>query len=82
MSMSANPRDPRLGGVAVPYEWDELWSAQEVAARLRVHVFTFQRWCRAGKGPTATQIGDTMRYAESDVQRWIQSRRVEREECA
>jgi excisionase family DNA binding protein len=64
------------------YEWDELWSAGEVATRLRVHVYTFQRWCKAGKGPVGTRIGDTMRYAESDVQRWIQAQRVVREECA
>lgn len=58
-------------------EWDELWSQQEVADRLRVHVRTFRRWCADGHGPTVTMLGALPRYAESDVKRWIATRKTQ-----
>jgi predicted DNA-binding transcriptional regulator AlpA len=57
------------------YEWDRLLTAQEVAAIARVHKDTFHRWCREGKGPPETRLGNVGRYAESDVRRWIEARR-------
>lgn len=64
-------------------EWDALMTAQEVADLIRVHVYTFQRWCRQGQGPAETRLGQVRRYAEGDVKRWLQARqRVSREEVA
>jgi predicted DNA-binding transcriptional regulator AlpA len=54
-----------------------LFTAQEVALRCRVHVYTFQRWCRLGAGPKLTLLpGDEHRYAASDVDAWLASRKV------
>lgn len=58
------------------YQWDALLTAQEVAARVRVHIDTFQRWCRRGEGPRETRLGEVRRYAESDVRAWLASRQV------
>lgn len=53
----------------------ELLTAQEVAKLVRVHVVTFQRWCRAGEGPPVTMLGRRPRYRADDVQHWVESRR-------
>lgn len=58
-----------------PFEWDQLLTAQEVAAIARVHIVTFYRWTAAGKGPRETRLGTVTRYAESDVKRWIEARK-------
>lgn len=65
-----------------PYEWDQLLTAKEVAALVRVHIVTFYRWCREGHGPREVKLGDVIRYAESDVRRWVASRQGERGEVA
>jgi len=56
-------------------EWDNLLTAQEVAAIARVHIVTFYRWQKAGQGPRETRLGTVTRYAESDVRQWIESRK-------
>ncbi len=58
---------------------DPLMTAAEVASLCRVHIVTFQRWCRAGEGPALTLLpGNEHRYATSDVESWRASRRKER----
>lgn len=62
-------------------QYEELLTAQEVAAIARVHVRTFYRWCRSGAGPDETVMGGSVRYRESDVRAWME-RRPQRDECA
>ena len=57
--------------------WDELLTRSEVAQLLRVHVNTLQNWSQRGIGPRETRIGILVRYAESDVQRWLAERKRE-----
>ena len=57
------------------FEWDNLLTAQEVAAIARVHIETYRKWCREGKGPRETRLGSVTRYAESDVRRWIEAKK-------
>lgn len=55
---------------------DQLYTAQEVASLVRVHIQTFYRWRRLGLGPRETCLGDAaVRYRESDVERWLSARR-------
>jgi excisionase family DNA binding protein len=62
----------RVGNI----EWDELFTKSEVADLLRVSVRTLDRWAAAGEGPRETRLGQTVRYAESDVKRWMESRKA------
>ncbi len=60
-----------------------LLTAQEVADQVRVHVVTFYRWCREGKGPKVTRLSPKVeRYAISDVVDWLETRRTEQKTCA
>ena len=61
-------------------QFDTLLTAQEVASLMRVHLRTFQRWCRDGQGPREVRLGNVYRYAEGDVRSWIATRQVERDE--
>ena len=54
---------------------DELMTAKDVAARVRVHIVTFRCWCLAGKGPPSIRVGNATRgvtrYRLSDVEKWL-----------
>jgi excisionase family DNA binding protein len=61
-------------------EWDELLTQQEVAALLRVSLTTIRNWARLGTGPQVTRIGAMVRYAESDVHRWLAAHKTDRQQ--
>jgi excisionase family DNA binding protein len=58
---------------------DMLLTGQEVAARARVGLSTFYRWCRKGIGPRSIRIGGTTRYRTSEVERWLETDHVRNE---
>ncbi len=55
--------------------WIEVLTAKEVATLVRVHDATFYKWCREGKGPTATVLNGRPRYLRTDVQDWLDANR-------
>jgi hypothetical protein len=63
-------------------ERDEWYTTQELAALLRVDASTIRRW-RTGyprQGPAFIRIsGGVTRYHRRDVQRWLDSRRIDPE---
>ncbi len=50
---------------------DELLTATDVAAYLRVSLRTFNRLHLAGEGPTHLLIGRQRRWRKSDVAAWV-----------
>ncbi len=48
---------------------DEVLTAEEVAAYLRVHLMTVRRWCRQGELPAA-KVGRSYRIRRADLDRW------------
>lgn len=48
---------------------DEVMTAEEVAAYLRVHLITVRRWCRQGELP-AVKVGRSYRIRRTDLDRW------------
>lgn len=57
---------------------EDLATSREVAAYLKVHPGTMDQWAHQGKGPAYTKVGGRRRYLWSDVQRWLDSRKVSR----
>ena len=54
-------------------EFERLYSAEEAAAYLRLHVKTLQRLAHDGKVPCA-RIGKYWRFRLSDLDRWVRER--------
>lgn len=58
---------PLLGQEGRPV--DEVLTAEEVAAYLRIHLITVRRWCRQGELPAA-KVGRSYRIRRVDLDRW------------
>jgi len=52
-----------------------LWTAPELATFLGVPVATIYKWRTTGDGPVGLRIGRHLRYRESDVLAWLETRR-------
>jgi predicted DNA-binding transcriptional regulator AlpA len=54
-------------------EWPiaPLWTADDVAAFLRVPVQTLYSWRTQRRGPRARRVGKYLRYRPEDVQQWL-----------
>lgn len=52
---------------------DFLMTGKDVAAKARVNLSTFYRWCRRGIGPRSIRIGGTTRYRTSEVEKWLET---------
>jgi len=50
---------------------DPLWSAEDVAAFLRVPKATLYQWRYLGSGPRARKVGRHLRYDPADVRAWL-----------
>ncbi len=55
---------------------EALHGEDHVATILGVRVKTLQAWRVRGAGPAFIRVGRLVRYRPSDLQRWIESRRV------
>lgn len=53
---------------------EELLTAEQVAADLRVGVGTVRRWCKDGTLP-GVKIGKEYRFRRSDLNRWYERQR-------
>jgi excisionase family DNA binding protein len=63
-----------MGGIMTVAE--QIMIEQEVADKLVVKKATTTKWRARGKGPPFLKIGSKVRYRLSDVEAWIESRRV------
>ena len=54
---------------------DELLTARELAAELKVSLRTLERWRAQGIGPVYVRLGRTVRYRRSDVNAWLERQR-------
>jgi predicted DNA-binding transcriptional regulator AlpA len=50
---------------------DPLWSAEDVAAFLRVPKATLYQWRYMGCGPKASKVGRHLRYDPAEVRAWF-----------
>jgi len=50
---------------------DELLTAHEVAALLKISLRTFERMLQRGDGPVCSRIGRQRRWRAADVQMWV-----------
>ena len=55
---------------------DELLSEDEVAARLKVARGTLRTWRNRDQGPAFVRVGSLYRYKVSDVQTWLDARKI------
>ncbi|MCW0214389.1 MAG: helix-turn-helix domain-containing protein [Pseudonocardia sp.] len=55
---------------------EELLTADELAAELKVPLGTIRQWATKGLGPRRVKIGRYVRYPRRDVQAWVQSQYV------
>lgn len=55
----------------------KLLTPEEVSERLGIPRSTLYFWRQHGKGPRAKKVGRHLRYEESELQRWIDSRPYE-----
>ena len=53
---------------------DELLTAREVAALLKVSEVTLRRWRREGKGPRWLWTEGSARYRRGDIEEWLRRR--------
>jgi predicted DNA-binding transcriptional regulator AlpA len=51
-----------------------LLDERDVARWIRVSVATLRYWRGEGKGPRYRKVGQLVRYAQSDVQDWLNTR--------
>jgi predicted DNA-binding transcriptional regulator AlpA len=51
-----------------------LLDERDVARWIRVSVATLRYWRGEGKGPHYRKVGQLVRYAQSDVQDWLNTR--------
>ncbi len=59
-----------------------LLTIEDVAARLAVSVGCVRAWRIKGEGPPAIRVGNSLRWAEKDLEAWLDSRRESRLESA
>jgi excisionase family DNA binding protein len=59
-----------------------LLTIEDVAARLAVSVGCVRAWRIKGEGPPAIRVGNSLRWAEGDLEAWLDSRRESRLESA
>lgn len=52
---------------------EELYTIDELAARLKVKPSTVRGWRRDGKGPRAVMVGGAVRYRPEAVKEWLDS---------
>lgn len=52
-------------------------SESEVARRADVSVAALRKWRRLGVGPRFLRLGRLVRYLDSDLRQWLESRAVE-----
>jgi predicted DNA-binding transcriptional regulator AlpA len=57
-----------------PKQATRLLTDLQVAALLHISIQTIRRWRLTGQGPRYRKLGSAVRYAESDVMAWIESR--------
>lgn len=50
---------------------DELWTAQQTAAHLKVSVQTLYHWRTRRKGPRGYRVGKYVRYRPDEVRAWF-----------
>lgn len=55
---------------------DQLLTAEELSALIRVKPDTLERWRMRKQGPPYIKLGKLVRYSRSDVAKWVQSGRV------
>jgi predicted DNA-binding transcriptional regulator AlpA len=53
---------------------ETLLEEKDLAGKLQVSLGTLRSWRTDGKGPRFHRIGQMIRYAPSDVNRWLLSR--------
>ena len=54
---------------------EELLEAKDAAVLLKVAPITLYKWRRAGKGPECAKIGRKVLYFQSDIEKFIQSKK-------
>ncbi len=55
----------------------ETLTITDFAKRINKPVATVYRWNSTGTGPAYYKLGNSIRYRVSDVEAWLESRRVE-----
>jgi predicted DNA-binding transcriptional regulator AlpA len=50
---------------------DELLTADELAAHLKMQPQSLADWRYRGKGPTYIKLGQLVRYRRSDIEDWL-----------
>ena len=53
-----------------------LLTEEQAAERLHVQTSTLQAWRVSGQGPKFVKVGRLVRYAEVDIESYIEARRV------
>jgi predicted DNA-binding transcriptional regulator AlpA len=52
----------------------ELLTAEELAAELRIHRRTLDRWVRLRLGPPRVKVGKVVRYRRGAIAEWLMKR--------
>jgi excisionase family DNA binding protein len=73
---------PLSEGSPVAVSSRPLLTIEDVAARLAVSVGCVRAWRIKGEGPPAIRVGNSLRWAEKDLEAWLDSRRESRLESA
>ena len=55
---------------------DQLLTAAELSALIKVKEETLERWRMRGQGPPYIKLGKLVRYARADIAEWVQAGRV------
>ncbi len=55
--------------------FDALISVPELAAYLGVPIATIYQWRHHRRGPTSYRVGRHIRYRQSDIEQWLETRR-------
>ena len=50
---------------------EKLWTVDELSEFVGVSVATLYHWRSEGKGPKAIKVGRYLRYAEGDIEEWL-----------
>lgn len=69
--VEANPQ-PHQATMTEPNEPETLWTAEEVAAYLKVSVLTVQKWARAGRIP-GRKAGVLNRFDRREIEEWTRT---------
>jgi excisionase family DNA binding protein len=65
---------PELEQLLAPYP--DTLTVAEVAAVLRVHQRSIQRWAREGR-MASVRVGRSYRFLRADILRWMQAARIQ-----